>query len=554
MRGLRGSVLVFAAVLACEGLAWDVEHDEVAQLVGENLPDEVRRFFGFDDFGVLMANCHFPDGYEWERPGKSRLRGLEDVERQVGARDAALILAHGFKPGNWLHREEARGVMMGLLARAFAEGARRRAAFYVSVISHQVSDESALNHSPLLQFVQHADYDGVEFGLRKVEERAKNVFGFRSDGFVVNRVREKLRGFTPQKPSGTFEDEVFRFVTDAVRQAASVAEKEGAIAFGSPGEARETLADLVSMQVRTVVNMVWAAWKNRSADAPLPDAGFAARCEREMDEIARTIDPSKQAVFATVFDAARNPAAPKGVVGVVCEPYAMFSRGRTSYVGRLLAGMCAGTLRANGFAVRGVSYFAAERDGLPEPSEVPALIFFTGGTGSACQDASAEMAARLRAYRDRGGRLLLVGGSDARDISGFAGSMRMLPNGEGPTTSKWFRQEAGDVLRMSVADAEGKRLLGGPHRFVRDPNIEGFCKPVCRVEIVPGKGVEPLVILDNGVRKAVVAGRRGNVTWAPAYLLSPWLLTPGPARPDFSEPRLDAFGEKALTVLLQGKE
>ena len=60
--------------------AWDVEHDEIAQLTGECLPSEIKAQFDFGDFGVLMANCHFPDGTEWE---PRRFRDLDDLEAIV---------------------------------------------------------------------------------------------------------------------------------------------------------------------------------------------------------------------------------------------------------------------------------------------------------------------------------------------------------------------------------------------------------------------------------------------------------------------------------------
>ena len=106
-----------AAAFAVPGFAWDVEHDEVAQLTGEFLPGEIRRFFSFDDFGVLFANCHYPDGVE----GENRYRTLEETAAIVGAADAKLLAEQGFKVSGWLHRERGRAVAMGLLAKAFAE-------------------------------------------------------------------------------------------------------------------------------------------------------------------------------------------------------------------------------------------------------------------------------------------------------------------------------------------------------------------------------------------------------------------------------------------------
>ena len=64
--------MAMAASLASAALAWDVEHDEVAQLTGEFLPKEVKLTFDFDDFAILMANCHFPDMTEWPCENGSR--------------------------------------------------------------------------------------------------------------------------------------------------------------------------------------------------------------------------------------------------------------------------------------------------------------------------------------------------------------------------------------------------------------------------------------------------------------------------------------------------
>ena len=64
---MRNLVLSAGAVaLVIPAFAWDVEHDEVAQLTGEFLPVEIKAHFDFDDFNVLMSYCHFPDKTEWE--------------------------------------------------------------------------------------------------------------------------------------------------------------------------------------------------------------------------------------------------------------------------------------------------------------------------------------------------------------------------------------------------------------------------------------------------------------------------------------------------------
>ena len=186
----RRCLVAFIVLCAvCRGFAWDVEHDEVAQLTGEFLPDEIRAQFDFDDFGVLMSYCHFADMTEWE---PRRFRTIDDVAPLVSAEDRAILAARGFG-GSWMHTETGKATLMALLARAFGRGDHRRAAFYLSVLTHPVGDESALNHPTILNFVHYCRYQGVDFGTKKVEAGAKNIFGFRSDGGVMRRVREKLR-------------------------------------------------------------------------------------------------------------------------------------------------------------------------------------------------------------------------------------------------------------------------------------------------------------------------------------------------------------------------
>ena len=131
--------------------AWDVEHDELAQLVGENLPPEIKSFFKFEDFGTLIEYCHFPDMTDWE---PRRWHDLDDIEAIVGKRDRDVIESREFF-GYWMHTEDGKATFMTLLARAFARGESHNAAFYLSALTHPVGDESALNHPPLLNFIKY---------------------------------------------------------------------------------------------------------------------------------------------------------------------------------------------------------------------------------------------------------------------------------------------------------------------------------------------------------------------------------------------------------------
>jgi hypothetical protein len=513
-----------------------VEHEVVAQLTGEFLPADIKASLTFDDFGVLLENCHYPDEYAFRK-----YHSLDDIARIVGPADAEVLAQQGFGNAGWLHRERGRGTALALLARAFANGEHAKAAFWLSVLTHTVSDESALNHPPLLQFVQYSRFEGVDYAIRKVEPEAKNVFGFRADGPVVRKVRERLRGYTPHVPEGDFAAATRHFVSDAVRQADVAARLEGIIAFAPRTEAEEALADLVAMQVKILVDMAWTAWRLRNSAAPLPDAGFEVACEARMDAFTRTLDPGRQAVFAGVFDASKNPPKPKGTVGLVCEPYAMFSRGRLSYVGRMLTASATRTLRDHGWAARGIALADLGAKGLPPPSDVPVVFVSLGRCRMHPEEADA-----FRRYRAAGGRLIAVGGEDAKDVTGLRSLMERRADDEVPVSSKWGVQNVKAWRNMCVSFTSTFRgTETGPFPLVRNPNFDGFCKPYASFAFKTTAAVEPLAYLDNGRERLLVSARAGNVVWLPEYLLMPFIFSCDTTL-DWAAMRLDSFASKVL--------
>ena len=539
----RVACVCVAACAAC-AWGWDVEHDEIAQLTGEFLPAEVRRTLDFDDFGILLANCHFPDMTEWPEGGKRRFHTAEELAAGMGADNARALVDAGYRNSYWFHTPKGRAALMSALARCFAAGEHARSAFCISVLTHAISDESALNHPPLLGFFKYSRLPGVDFTMRKVEEGAKNVFGFRSDGHVVHLARAKLRGSAPAVPPGSFADALLALgVKVAVEQAAYAAEIEGRIAFGEQADAEAALSDLVATQVRTIEDVVWTCWTHRAATAPMPDAAFEKRFSESAWAAARRLDPARQFVFDGVFDAARNPDTPKSAVGVVCEAYAR-EFGRLSFPGRILTAACARTLCAHGHAVKGLSYWTLVETGFPDPAEVPCVLACIGGAGYLSSGPDAAFAAAARAYREKGGRLVVVGGEDVRDVTGFAATMKRRANDEVPASAAWHRAGAGDVLKMSLVAAKGLRRLSGVRQaFRRDPNFDGFCKPVCRMETPVG---ETLLELDNGRGAFPVAVRKDGVAWLPEYALFPYLLAEGDPGLPLHALALEGFGEQLL--------
>lgn len=531
--------------------AWDVEHDELAQLVGENLPPEIKSFFKFEDFGTLIEYCHFPDMTDWE---PRRWHDLDDIEAIVGKRDRDVIESRGFF-GYWMHTEDGKATFMTLLARAFARGESHNAAFYLSVLTHPVGDESALNHPPLLNFIKYCGFKGVDFGVKKVEPAAKNDFGFRNDGIVMKIARGKLRGYRPELPPVEgFREQVLWHCLQVVPQSAYAAEKESEICFAKCDNPQEALADLVAMQARAIIDIAWTCWVHRSAEAPLPAADFKPRFEKEIAELEAKCDPARQAVFGDLFDARLDPANPKGTVGIVCEAVGFRGGGVQSNVGRIVSGACGRTLRDRGWAVKGIS-LRSLKPGALSVAETPVVIAAFGNDAPAREQADALIAFRkaggrliyisgqfCTASHDRiaSGRPLVLGNGDPFDISGMADALADRTCEEVPASPGWGREGACPDWRKMNLVIDGRRF---PLRH--DANGDGWSKAACAQEVRLASGVEPVAFLDNGKTKFCVAARRGKVTWLPVYMLSPFLFSEDTSL-DFGALRLDSFAESVL--------
>jgi hypothetical protein len=547
---LKTMTMAMFACFASAVFAWDVEHDEVAQLTGEFLPKEVKATFDFDDFAILMANCHFPDMTEWPcENGQRRFHTFKELASHVGEENARAFASAGFTNSNWFHTPKGRATLMTMLARAFGSGDHASAAFCISVLTHAVSDEGALNHPPLLGFFRYSNLPGIDFTMRKVEGGAKNVFGFRSDGHVVHLVRERMKDYRPRVPAGSFEDAALALgVEVAVNHCALTGEIEGAIAFAPQPEAERALVDLVHRQVCTLEDIVWMCWTHRSRDVALPGADFDRTFRARANEVMRKIDPRRQFVFAGIFDESLNPANPKSTVGIVCDAYAR-EFVTISFPGRILSAAAGRTLRANGYAIKGLAYWEVAK-GFPDPSSVPVVLVCIGGAGYMCPGADPSFAAAAKEYRRKGGKLIVVGGEDKQDITGFAATMKRRDNKDVPVSSSWHRTEAADARSMAlIATGLAPRLGKGRYPFYRDPNFDGFCKPVCRMETPVG---EKLLELDNGRERFPVAVRKDGVVWLPEYALMPYFFVKDDPKLPLDALTLDDFGSKVLLDAVEG--
>jgi len=532
--------------LPVSAFAWGAGHDAVARLLEEFMPAEVKAFFTPEDLKNLETFCHYPD-----LPNKT----LEQTAEIVGPEDAAILKAFGYSCSDWLHRHPGRAASYVLLTKAFREGNRKNAVFYLSELSHSVSDQGAVNHTPILQFTTYSHLEGVNYGVR-------NSCELNLGNENVNRlIHERLRGFQPELLAESFSESVFALVLDCYKQAEISAEIEVQIGFGERAESEAVMARIAAEQLESILNMTLSAWhfaqaREKTEFTPETLAEIHPREEARR----REGKPEIQAVYDGLFPEEGEEVA-KPYVGLVCEPFGSFHVKALSYVGKMLVASAGRTLRDHGYAARGVSFWRMEHhfgddassvvnEPLPDPAEMPVLVIFAGH----CQmpDGIAET---IRDYTKRGGKLLWVGGRDPKNLTGFGNALVQCADDEVPTSSKWGIQNEDVWRKMSVRFAPEMNSLGTePYKLVRNPNFDGFCKPVCLYKIVEGEGVKPLAWLNNGRETFCVSAVNEQSAWVPEYLLLPFIFSDATTL-RWTELRLDPFAEKVVleTVRQLGK-
>ncbi len=511
---------------------WGRGHDDVAKLCAEYMPAEQRAFLGaWND--KLDLWCHFPDMTSpgW---GARRFMKEEDLRREIGD-DAETFVKWGFRHGDWLHRHTGRAVTFAVLRKAFAAGNPKLAAFCISVLSHSVSDQTALNHPPILQFATYSKFKGIDYGWKNSPEFSLG------DAAVARLIRKRLAAYRPKLLGKSFDEAAYEMVMDCYRQSEVAAETETMVAFGTKDEYTAAMARVVVVQMEAMLDLIRTAWE-------LKDEGFEITKEF-LDGIApheevrrRRGDPRVQAVYKGLFKPVLNPANPKATVGIVCEPYGTFHVRALSYVGKILVAAAGRTLRDNGYAVRGISFWDIEKDALPSPDEVQVILIAPGGRPGM----SERQIEALKRYRAAGGRLFVMGGCDQADFTGLGGLLERRTDSEVPVSSKWGFDGVGDWASMRVILTPAMTRSGaGPFKLVRNPNFDGFCKPCCMWSLKDDPLVKPLARLQSGEKTFTVGGLARGVCWMPEYLFLPFLFSNDTVI-DWQEMRLDSFSSNVL--------
>ena len=273
-------------------------------------------------------------------------------------------------------------------------------------------------------------------------------------------------------------------------------------------------------------------------------------------------------------------------IGLVLEPYSYWSSEyrSLSFLGSLLTSGAGRSLRDAGYNVIPLNLPSLVKNGLPKVSEIPLLVLSSGYFRVDRQTADS-----FHKYLEQGGKIIWIGGDDPFRLTGaIAENFRLRENEEIPVSTKWGLQNE-DVLNKMVITFDGplKKAMGtNGYKYYKNPNINGFAKPRCRVSIDlsenvsksdlsekvnksdlsekvskssnPDKdylkkniqkkepGIVPFAWLDNGKEKFCIAAATKNVVWLPEYLVSPYILSQDDKVGYFPQMRLDSFGRRII--------
>lgn len=537
-RSFRVVALSFFLTLLCaaffsteKAFAWGYGHDVVATLLRDYLPDEIKPFFSDEDLKLFIKYCHYPD-----LPNKT----LEQTGDIVGDEDEAILKEFGYSHSDWLHRHTGRAASYVLLRKAFRDKNPRNAAFYLSVLSHSIADQGAMNHTPILQFITYSRFEGIDYGV-------KNHLDLSTDPTLRQKIDQRLEKYEPKLLADSFVESVYSLVLDCYDQAELSADVEKAVGFGTKEEHENAMAQLAAFQVKTLLDMSLTAWKFANSEEVFTKDMLGEIFVRE-EARKREGRLETQTVYSGLFDQTLNPENPRATIGLVLEPYGSFHYWALSYVGKLLTASCGRTLRDHGYAVKAISFWKMEVEPLPNPSEMPVLLIFSGHS-----IISPKIVDAINQYVERGGKLLFVAGYDHKNLTGMKKFLQLCENEEVPVSKKWAIQNEDVWPKMSVSFAPKMTRLsthyadGKPKAFsfMRNPNFDGFCKPYCGYRIQEDDSLQPLAWLTNEKETFCVAAMNSNAVLIPEYLMLPFLFSEDKTL-RWDELRLDSFAEKVL--------
>ncbi len=517
------------------GFAWGGGHDFIAEILRENIPADLQDFFGPEDKQRLIDWSHYPD-----EPYKSP----DDIEKIIGKRDVDLMIRNGLRNSGWMHSNMGQVCSLAGLVLAFREKNSRRAAFYISELSHSLSDEGALNHTPMNNYLECIVTKKLApIPYDQLKDVSMNPSDLGSCGPVARkRISENIKNYKPKILAECFSDFLYKVMLTEGDAGAMASHVEEAVTYAKDPEARICgFVEIGTWQISLLLDVIETARHLGASNCPVEipndfkktlhqkvkeritnyDIRNDSYCRDFFDESKTTAnssssvkdkDPSEKCLNENEISESKNNKTDRSgfrsvTVGLVLEPYSYWSSEyrSLSFLGALLTSGAGRTLRDAGCKIVPLNLPAVAKFGLPKAEDVPLLILSSGRF-----QVDSETAAYFRTYLQQGGKIIWIGGNDPCRLTGaIAQNFRMRKNEEIPVSTKWSLQNEDVLADMTITfDGPMKKSMGNSgYKFYKNPNINGFAKPRCQVSIdLPRTMTENIV----GAKKSDKIKRSGE--------------------------------------------
>ena len=532
--------------------AWGSGHDPMNRLGAELLAPPIAEFLGVEGKKSLVARAHAPDDFTpWTDYAEKK--GVMLPEK-----DLAFLARHGIKNPYGLHSAKGQAVNVLLVAQAFQDRADPAiTGFWMACLLHTLCDEAACNHDPLIHYLT---YGYRAYGLHlsaqgflDVGELCRTAEGMAMVRTLIREIRPTLGSVPPGRLLA--ETMMDGYHANAYMTARGVRVARAFAADLTPAEladSRRALAELGAYGVASALRLFDAAWQAaETRSIPVLDKAVLAGCRKEKSAFLADRPLSADALYAEWLPlASRAP----GAIGVVVEPSQRMADRALSWGGKLISAAMMRNLHQRGQAFRPVDLRELE-SACPAVEEMPIMVVCTG----AFQSKSAIR--NLKSYREKGGRLLLIGGEHRGCLGPLSEALVKADPEMLPVSLKYGRHNEKVISRIRVRFTGPLEIALGPepYRFVHNPDTPaGWQKPACPycLSATLPAGVVPLARLEIDGRVIPVAAvwkdadGRARAVFLPEYLLAPYLLADAPSRIDPSRPALDPVGTKIFESAL----
>ncbi|OGV39224.1 MAG: hypothetical protein A2020_11325 [Lentisphaerae bacterium GWF2_45_14] len=518
-------------------------HDNVQQLVNDNLPNNIKNNFSEKQLKKLKTHySHFPDSFE------------NFDESEVGDYAIELLKKQGIKNRYHLHRPKGIAVSFVLLIESLKKADYERSIIWIGSLGHSMADEASVNHDPLIHYLTYNLWtynlkDGQDFNLKKLLPYL-DLTKIAEDENGKKLLAESLKNNKPSIISEHAEEAILYILLrlsctyptyESERDSSLIRYIKEGIIENNPGSMKkyiESMRDLACLSAKDIINTVTTAdYLAEKNSEPAIDYETLLKIFGEKLTESYKIKP----LSCELYTAFTKGASTEGGLGIIVEPFYSFSKGFLSPLWRYMAPALAIACEKRNIKYSLLDVRDIYENGFPDPQKVPLCILDVGEFNSFMWIKKGIFEEKAKKYCERGGHLIWIGGN----ISTILGMDKFMTACN--PAEKTYSGISGEKISSAKLLLTGtfNETLKGKYVFANSPETkEGWCRPYCSYKL--DKYDELYMQLELNGNKIPISGKFGNIIFIPEYAISPYLIDNSYDIKGLEKPSLDKFSEEII--------